>query len=164
VTFREFFPMPFADREPSPGIRITGAVGRGAGALVARFAVRGNLPEIVLPVPDGRPWRKERLWEETCREPFLGTRRSPRYWEINLSPAGHWNVYRFASYRREMEEEAVFTEMPFAVVADGEAVEAGICAVIRNAAGGTSHWTLLHPGPRPDFHRREGFAVLLPAE
>jgi hypothetical protein len=46
----------------------------------------------------------------------------------------------------------------------GGAVEAGVCAVIRTTAGGTSHWALAHPGPRPDFHRREGFALILPGE
>jgi hypothetical protein len=46
----------------------------------------------------------------------------------------------------------------------GETVEVGVCAVIRTETGGTSHWALAHPGPRPDFHRREGFALTLPGE
>jgi hypothetical protein len=46
----------------------------------------------------------------------------------------------------------------------GETVEAGVCAVIKTETGGTSHWALAHPGPRPDFHRREGFALILPGE
>ena len=44
------------------------------------------------------PRRRDRLWEETCLELFLGEEGSERYWEFNLSPAGHWNVYRFEFY------------------------------------------------------------------
>ena len=40
----------------------------------------------------------------------------------------------------------------------GRAVS-GATAVIRSATGKTTHWALAHPGPRPDFHRRDGFAL-----
>jgi hypothetical protein len=121
----------------------------------------------------------DRLWEETCLELFLGAKGSGRYWEFNLSPAGHWNVYRFTSYREGMQEEPALSSLPFGVRIEpgilrlsldldlrkilpaGEAVEAGVCAVIRTATGGTSHWALAHPGPRPDFHRRDGFALTI---
>src|SRR4030042_7193941 len=53
--------------------------------------------------------------------PFPGEG-SERYWEFNLSPAGHWNVYRFASYRKEMREEPAFASLPFRVRTEPEAL------------------------------------------
>ena len=120
------------------------------------------------------------MWEETCLELFLGTADSGKYWEFNLSPSGHWNVYRFTRYREGMREEPAFTSLPFAVrmgpdalelpmeldvgkiVPAGKDLEAGVAAVIETTDGGKSHWALTHPGPRPDFHRRDGFALILP--
>ena len=66
-------------------------------------------------MPADMPARRDRLWEETCFEFFLAVKNSPRYWEFNLSPAGHWNVYRFADYRQGMQEEPAFASLPFSV-------------------------------------------------
>jgi hypothetical protein len=109
---------------------------------------------------------------------FLAQPGSPSYREFNLSPSGHWNVYRFESYREGMREEERVPGLPFRVTRDGERlrlfletdigkllirpvgeIEAGICAVLRSAAGGASHWALAHPCPRPDFHHRGGFLL-----
>ena len=126
------------------------------------------------------PRRQDRLWEETCFELFLGTADSGEYWEINLSPSGHWNVYRFTGYREGMREETAITSLPFdlrrgpealllaveigigSIVPAGKGLAAAVAAVIATIDGGKSHWALVHPGPRPDFHRREGFALTLP--
>jgi len=120
------------------------------------------------------------LWEETCLELFLGTADSEEYWEIHLSPSGDWNVYRFTRYREEMREETDITSLPFDVRRDPEAllltaeigigkiVPAGkdlaatVAVVIKTSDGGKSHWALVRPGPRPDFHRRDGFSLILP--
>ncbi len=172
---------PFPGQVQGPAREIGGSLGRRAGILSLDCAIRGDLGRIAIPAPAARPERRGRLWEETCLEMFLGPDGSEGYWEFNLSPAGHWNVYRFSSYRTGMREEAAFSSLPYRVRSDREALrisvrialgtilpaggcfEIAVCAVVRSAHGTASHWALAHPGPRPDFHRREGFAIRLPA-
>lgn len=158
---------------------VGGSVARRAATLSVRWEVRGNLSELSIPAAAEAPRRKDRLWEETCLELFLGTADAGEYWELNLSPAGHWNVYRFTGYREGMREETAITSVPFDVRRDPEALivtaEIGIgkivppgrglsvtiAAVVETIDGGKSHWALDHPAPRPDFHRRDGFALTL---
>jgi hypothetical protein len=182
VNLLEFSLKPFQGKGDRPDIRISGTIGRRAGTLSFRCAVQGDISELAIPLTAEPPAREDRLWEATCLELFLGIPGSRGYWEFNLSPAGHWNVYRFASYREGRREEPAFSSLPFGmrsgpgslrlsmdlglgnILPAGETVEAGVCAVIKTETGGTSHWALAHPGPRPDFHRREGFALILPGE
>lgn len=181
MNVRSFSLAPFPGEEHGPDIRITGTIGRRASALSIRCALLGNLSEVALPEPAESAGRRDRLWEESCLEIFLAAKGSERYWEFNLSPSGHWNAYRFTSYRMQMREEPAFLSLPLRVratpqglrlsleldigkvVPAGEVVDAAVAAVIKTPSGGTSHWALVHPGPRPDFHRRDGFALTFPA-
>ena len=176
-----FFLKPFAGEGNPAGVTIGGSIARRADTLSVRYEMRGNLSRVSIPAPADSPRRKDRLWEGTCLELFLGTADSGRYWEFNLSPTGHWNVYRFTRYREGMREEPAYTTLPFAVrigpgalelsmeldvgriIPAGEAIEAGVAAVIKTIDGGRSHWALAHPASRPDFHRRDGFALTLPS-
>ena len=133
----------------------------------------------MIPAPAARPVRRHGLWEETCFEFFLSIKDSPQYWEFNLSPAGDWNVYRFAEYRQGMTEESAFAALPFDVKQQSDSVrlvleinldkivradqplEAAMAAVIQPAGGGLTYWALTHPGPQADFHRRDSFLVSL---
>ena len=45
------------------------------------------------------------------------------------------------------------------IVAADRRIEVGVAAVIELAGGGLTYWALSHPGPQPDFHRRESFLV-----
>ena len=38
-------------------------------------------------------------------------------------------------------------------------LEVAIAAVIQAPDGRLTYWALTHPGPRPDFHRRDGFLI-----
>lgn len=172
---------PFPGDHDVPDLTITGTFGRRGGALSVLYALRGDLPELAIPAARKPPARAGRLWEETCLEFFLGARDSEGYWEFHLSPSGDWNAYRFASYREGMQEEPAFASLPFRVrrhpealelsldvaigriVPAAEGIDVGVCAVIRTLRGGTSHWALAHPGPRPDFHRRDGFMLRISA-
>jgi hypothetical protein len=176
-----FFLKPFPGEGNPAGVTIGGSIGRRADTLSVRCEVRGNLSKVSIPAAAEAPRRKGRLWEETCLELFLGTADSGEYWELNLSPAGHWNAYRFTSYRKGMTEEPAITSLPFDVRRDSEAlllaaefgvgkiVPAGkdlaatVVAVIRTIDGGKSHWAPVHPASRPDFHRRDGFGLILPS-
>jgi hypothetical protein len=175
-----FFLKPFPGEGNPAGVTIGGTIARHADALTLLYAVRGDLSKVSIPVAAETPRRKDRLWEETCLELFLGTAESRGYWELNLSPSGHWNFYRFTRYREGMREETAIQSLPFGVRRDPEALlltsEFGIgmivpagkdlvvaaAAVIGTTDGGKSHWALAHPSSHPDFHRRDGFALTLP--
>jgi len=181
MNLQRFSLKPFRGEENGTAWKITGTIGRRANTLFLGYTLLGNLSELSIPAPGELPRRRDRLWEETCLEAFLGEEGSERYWEFNLSPAGYWNVFRFASYRKEMREEPAFASLPFHVRTEPEAlrlsldlglgkiipagrtIEVAVCAVIKVRGGRTIHWALIHPGPRPDFHRRDGFALNIPA-
>ncbi len=174
---RKFSLKPFRGEGKGLDLEVGGSIERRMDRLSIRCALMGDLSELAIPQPEGIPERKDRLWEETCLEVFLGPKDSERYWEFNLSPAGDWNVYRFDSYREGMREEPALASLPFGVrkkpealefyleldtgklLPAAEAIEVAVAAVIRTAKGDISHWALVHPGPRPDFHRRDGFKL-----
>jgi hypothetical protein len=176
---RSFSLQPFSPIGPTLTIKITGHIARQPRQLAIHYDLRGDLAELMIPAPAAMPARRQGLWEETCFEFFLGVKDSPRYWEFNLSPAGHWNVYRFAGYRQGMAEEAALTSLPLSVrrgsdsltvaleldvgriVSSDQLLLIGIAAVIKLAGGGLTYWALNHPGPQADFHRRDGFVVEL---
>ena len=161
-----------------PGINITGTVEREGVFLSICYQITGSLSEIELPGADV-PSRRHALWEETCLEFFLGPLDSPRYWEFNLSPAGHWNVFSFESYRKGMREEPSFEKLPFIfqagpdalrpslklnlgmIVPPGLDINATACAVIKMKDGAMSYWALAHPVSQPDFHNRACFKITL---
>jgi len=175
-----FFLKPFPGEGNPAGVTIGGSIARRADTLSVRCEVRGDLSKVSIPAAAEAPRRRDRLWEETCLELFLGTEDSGEYREFNLSPSGHWNVYRFTHYREGMREEGAIASLPFdvrigpdaleismeldvgTILPAGETIEAGVAAVIMTIDGGKSHWAPLHPASRPDFHRRDGFALILP--
>ena len=146
---------------------------------MVRYELQGELSRISIPPAAQTPARRNGLWEETCFELFLAPKHSDRYWEFNLSPSGLWNVYRFDSYRRGMQEEQTVTALPLlaetrggslvlsfetdlsTLIGKDEKAEAGIAAVVRLADGGLTYWALVHPGQKPDFHRRDSFLLEL---
>jgi hypothetical protein len=174
---RSFSLKPFPSDRPPPNVKITGSIGRLTNTLSLSYSLLGPLAELSIPPPAQKCERKNALWEETCFEFFLGTRGSDLYREFNLSPSGNWNVYRFTSYRKGMEEEPAFTSLPFSVrtrpdglrlfleldlekiVPAEQVLQIAVSAVIKDRSGRITYWALTHPGTQPDFHRREGFIV-----
>ena len=179
MTGRSFSLQPFSPIGPPLNFKITGHIARRPRQLAISFALQGQLAELMIPAPADMPARRHGLWEETCFEFFLGVKDSPQYWEFNLSPAGHWNVYRFVGYRQGMTEETAFTSLPLSVrrrpdllrvaleleaeriMAADQPLMVGIAAVIKFRDQGLTYWALLHPGPQADFHRRDSFLVEL---
>lgn len=161
----------------SVGIPITikGNIGRHSNKFTISYSLTGDLSNLVIPAPADLPERRNNIWQETCFEFFLGLNDYDRYWEFNLSPSGHWNVYRFKAYREGKHEEEAFTSLPFNVISGTDAfmldlefdldkiipadktLEAGISAVIKQRDGNTTHWALTHPCQKADFHKRESF-------
>lgn len=176
---RTFLLKPFPSDEPLPDIQITGIIYRSSNIIAVRYELTGLMAGLVIPSPAAGPSRKHSLWKDTCFELFLGTWTSPRYWEFNISPSGHWNVYRFNDYRQGMQEEPAVTSLPFhiesrqdgllvclefpadAIIPADQSVEAAVTAVVKTKDGGMTYWALVHPGQQPDFHRRDGFIIEL---
>ena len=172
-----FFLRPFPSACPLPSVKITGTVGRRGSVLYLGYDLLGLTEALAIPAPAAVPARRDGLWKETCFELFLGLEKSDRYWEFNFSPAGHWNVFGFETYRQGMQEEQAFASLPFSVQShpDGlnlsveldlekiilrdHALKAGISAVVRSAGGDCTYWALTHPGTQPDFHRKDGFII-----
>jgi hypothetical protein len=170
---------PFPTSGPVPGVEITGSIARQSHTLVLHYDLRGHVAELAIPAPADAPARKPGLWQDSCFEFFLAPRNSPRYWEFNLSPAGHWNAYRFAGYRQGMQEESALVSLPFgfqcqsnslrltleldleSLVPPDQALEVAISAVLHRRDGAISYWALTHCGPLPDFHHRDSFVLVL---
>lgn len=166
------------------GTRLGGNAERSGSVLSLRWELSGPLVQWTIPPLRPEPKRRDRLWEATCFEAFLSPAAAASYWEINLSPAGDWNVYRFNGYRRGMRLEARVEPPVFHATTDGErtlavtvafdlnpmrelariALDVALAAVLEEAGGARSYWALRHEAAQPDFHRRETFVVTLPAE
>lgn len=171
---------PFASGPHTAGARLEATIEREGGRLVLRYRLYDPDRRALLSgAPSGG--RADRLWEHTCFEAFLAPRGARTYWEVNLSPDGSWNVYRFADYRAGMEAEPRVAD-PAMRRDDGAGrlglevkidlgrvdalasapIEAGLAAILESHDGRLSHWALRHGGERPDFHRRDSFVVSLP--
>ncbi len=169
---------PFSD-DGCSSINISGTVSIQTGRLSIQYELTADMAEIILPVRAERPARRDKLWEETCFELFAAPRGSERYWEFNLSPSGHWNVYRFGSYRQGMQEEERFRELPIRMECLNNilrlslevgteifmpkpcSLDIGITAVVRTGTGNNAYWALSHTGTEPDFHKRDSFIITL---
>jgi hypothetical protein len=169
---------PFPSTSPLPDIKIACGIARHH-KLSIRYEILGRIQELVIPSPADIPARKKGLWEEMCLELFLGVRNSPRYWEFNLSPSGHWNVFRFDAYREGMEEEKAFPSLLFSIhrlpqsllldlkfdldkiIPANQPLQAAVSAVIKKRDGEVSYWAPVHCGPQPDFHCRDSFIIEL---
>jgi hypothetical protein len=178
--------QPFS-QNPSSDLEIIGTVARRANVLTISYSLLGDVADVAISssnpgvAPPATPTRQSQLWEATCFEFFLGTKNDKQYWEFNLSPAGHWNVYYFDDYRQGMKEETAFPTLPFsvqtesdalsvalklnlgAIVAASQGLEMAIAAVVKYSNGDSSYWALKHPGKEPDFHLRDSFTLKLPA-
>lgn len=162
---------------PYPGLPAPEGVGVSSTATRAGSLLQltWRLTGMRLQPPAAVPRRLHDLWEHTCFEFFLASPDRPGYWEFNLAPAGHWNVYRFDGYRSGMVEEAAFQALPFGVSPEGASSSVdlaplgladapwrlAIATVIAEPNGQLSFWAASHPGNEPDFHHRDGFKISL---
>jgi hypothetical protein len=180
---QSFALVPF-EAGPSPppalhGLAIGGRIARNRQVMEIHYVLRGPLAQVLIPAPAVDPQRCDGLWESTCLEAFVAVPEAEGYWELNLSPAGHWNVYRLEGYRRGLRPEPACADLPFTVSRDPEALrldlawdlppgiepeqplQVGLTAVIAHPDGSLSHWALAHPGPDADFHHRSAFRLNL---
>jgi hypothetical protein len=169
--------IPFT-RDTAPAVQITGNIERRHNLLNIEYTLAGQT-SIVIPETSNTPTRQVDLWEHTCCEFFLGLQDSTQYWEFNLSPAGHWNIYRFLHYRQNLVEETAFDSLPFQVlpgndnlqlnlqidltqiITPEQSLEVGIATVIEDRESQLSYWALTHPAKEADFHQRNSYLLKL---
>jgi len=162
-----------------PDLSVTCQLVRDGVTFSLRYRLAGELAGLALPEALARPERRDGLWQESCFEFFVKPAGGSGYWEGNISPAGHWNLYYFSDYRLGMCQETAV--MPPVVRQERQArsllLEVGfsferlltpvtpcclaLSAVVRTTAGQTSYWALNHPASQPDFHHRQGFIFSL---
>jgi hypothetical protein len=167
--------------EPAPVLRA--GIEREAARLSLRYVLGGAVRAVRLSERSAQPGRTDDLWKQTCFEAFLAPVGGEAYWEVNLSPSGDWNVYRFDGYRRGMRPETrvvrAATEIQRATCGtvtlratidldplpelQRPALDVGLAAVLQGGDGTLSYWSLAHDADRPDFHRRASFVMRLVA-
>ncbi len=170
---------PFPGMPAPEGVRISGEARRSGAMLNLEWRLESPEGAIALAPAANRPERRRELWEETCFEFFLTSPEAPGYWEFNLAPSGHWNVFRFDAYRAGMRDEAAFQALPFDVskrpgtctaTATIDLTGLGLAAapwslaiamVVAEPAGRISYWALAHPGAEADFHHPDAFVLHL---
>jgi hypothetical protein len=170
---------PFVEGPYPDQCKITGEISRNLNKINIRYEISGLLNDLIIPPFSNGPSRRDRLWEETCLELFIREKDADTYREINLSPSGNWNIYRFNNYRLGMQEENAFTDLPFDVhISKGtltlqleiildkiipvhHAITVGISAVMKLKGSDISFWALAHKGSKPDFHNVDNFIIEL---
>ena len=172
--------VPHPDHRPRAirGVRVD--VIREREALVLGWVLEGDLDAIRIPAPVV-PGFVQGLWEHTCFELFVAADGSDAYHEMNLSPSGAWAVFAFSAYRvgepctdaalapaiavrREPGRLLLDARVPLARLSPAYAaarLRVALTAVVEEVDGARSYWALRHPRSRPDFHDRDGFALLL---
>lgn len=121
--------------------------------------------------------RRDLLWEHTCFEAFLGLPDQKDYWELNVSPSGDWNLYRFSGYRENGVPEPAIPAPVVRVQPSAFGLRCsvhvdlrqfwprsvvphiGLTMVVEELGGALSYWALSHPGDEADFHDRRGFLI-----
>ena len=179
MTRQPFTLIPFACNPAADDFKVNGLVERSVEKLIIDYSLEGPLDRLFLRPPAKMSVRKDRLWEETCFECFIGADSKSRYWEINLSPAGHWNVYQFDDYRAGMKEASACSLLPSVPVSAPDQfkmrcevdlntlglanteINIGPCAILMTTDLKVVHWAMAHPDSKPDFHRQDGFKLHL---
>ena len=188
VMVRQVCPLLPHDPQESPDLLLSAEfVWREGGILELSYNLRpaqrdGDLFAVSLPSiqPSTVPMhgdRRDDLWKHSCFEAFIGVPGSQQYWEFNVSPLGHWNLYRFESYRhagsglvealtpsvsvRQTRQDCrcdVVLDLRLWWPIEGMP-ELGLTMVVEEINGRLSYWALSHPGDAADFHDRRSFLI-----
>lgn len=136
------------------------------------FLLNGDISQLVIPELRMSSRRADELWRTTCFEFFWGPKDGSCYWEVNVSPSGDWNIYRFSDYRKNMCAAEEWKVNNFALLRDSSSsircqfliqgpqrdfalaeTTAALTAVIHHRRLGIDYWALSHGGEVADFHR-----------
>ncbi len=173
--------VPHPASPPPEGVRIAVDVaGEDDGSVRLAYRISAPAGTLMFPEP-ALPGAVDGLWQRTCCEAFVAAPSQATYTEFNFSPSGQWAIYAFDDYRQRSAGQGKPIWQPaigfgqdgdahvLRVRLDAAQLPARPCAlslacVLQDAAGGLSYWALRHPGATPDFHHRDGFALMLTKE
>ncbi len=127
-------------------------------------------------LPPGKRIQKSGLWNETCFE-FFWRFKSKEYYELNVSPAGHWQIYSFYSYRNPNESNPIqfrldnlsSSQMGNEYRFDCELISSETSWIemssfqptaILQSKSGLEYFAPSHPTEKPDFHRMDHWIIL----
>lgn len=172
----KFSLIPF-DLEAAPKIDLTSELNQNDESLFLSFRIKEGVQ--LLDLGNGTP-HKERvsgLWEKTCFELFIKNP-NDQYVEFNFSPVFEWNCFYFEKKGdavvpwSKMQRPAIdilLSEDQFLILIEikkaffpagffeGQALEAGITAVIKEKSKRKSYWALDHKDQKPNFHHFDSF-------
>jgi hypothetical protein len=168
---------------PSTRTEVVRAIGvlvrRSSSELQMTFRLDGDIPRVRI-APPGVPRINPELWRHTCFEAFIAVDGQQAYHEFNFAPSGEWCVYALSGYRNgapvadetmcpqiavrstenRLELDALVRLDSLSAIHPHASLQIGLSAVIETSDG-LSYWALRHPADKPDFHRADGFALLL---
>ncbi|WP_135209960.1 DOMON-like domain-containing protein [Vitreimonas flagellata] len=148
----------------------------GPERLELVYRVRGDIAGLLVPATADAE-RTDGLWASTCFELFAKPAGGEAYCEFNFAPSSQWAAYAFDEYRAGMRELALETPaidmlatddaFELRVAVEASALRAGahmaVTAVVEEASGARSYWSVRHAPGKPDFHHAESFAIEAPA-
>lgn len=170
---------PFGQQPWLAGTELKAGARWQQGLLHVHFALNTPADTLVRPLACGQIQRRDGLWQSTCFEAFFADPAHEHYWEINLAPNGHWNVYRLDRYRQGLQPEPQVSALTYSLhqsasdlqlrfslnleplIASIERLDLSLTAVLEHPEHGCSYWALHHAGKEADFHRRDSFRSLV---
>lgn len=178
---RDLVPHKVSSISPSPW-HLETSTEASAFTLDILYRVKGDLSTLEIPDHALTPSRADNLWQSTCFEIFLRRKDQPqRYLEFNFAPNGHWALYRFSDYRKDLERPlvneppvtsiqiqaenmALAARIPWSLINDllagTSTLEAAISVILKEKDGELAYWAVKHPLDRPDFHHPDSFVAL----
>lgn len=163
--------------DPIQQLQIAGDFSHRDGFLTITFLVQDPRNALADSLNEGQ-WtgsqmsRKDDLWKKTCFEAFWALPQDERYWELNLSAAGEWNLYAFDLYRNPQPPRASsdFTMLGVKTQAGQlkcelqsvlkfSKLEVSLCAVLQTRDAQNHYFSTRHAGEKPDFHLRQSLAL-----
>jgi hypothetical protein len=158
----------------TPPIDLSVTVDRRGNSLILQYEITGAIESILMAERE-YPTRQMGLWGTTCFECFLGVPGQDWYWEVNLSAAGHWNVFKLDGYRSGLREELAIEELTILIDRstfsletqfdlsllglENSELELSVTAVMADKLDEISYWAVCHAGVEADFHLRDSFVI-----
>ena len=154
-------------------LTIEGILTLSSNKISLHFKITGVLKNYQFPQID-KLKRANELWKATCFELFLANSKTKIYYEINISPTLHWNIYRLETYRAEPKELIVSSEPLIEIREDEESYEIdfeleckelnlaefdqyNLAVILLNIENEREFWAVNLVGESPDFHDRGRF-------
>lgn len=172
--------IPHPTTPPQSALGLEASLSLQNGRLRLGYVLTGATQALILPAEQENK-RTDGLWQTTCFEAFFMAPDHTAYAELNFAPSTAWAAYHFTAYRQNMQIIApmanpqISVERPAHTVALQAELDASILhsaagkgpwrvaltAVLEEANGRKSYWSIAHAPDKPDFHHSAGFALTL---